>query len=119
MQEDVRHVVDKFCFTYSVRKAPQSTCQFTLRERAQTSIRTSDLLIGLDGEAREHLQLGRVLPRTSGRDLPNELERVDEDLEVDFLGEVVRLDSRLNSRVGRRCVLQTVISLTSQKGLGE
>ena len=67
---------------------------------------TTQALLARGCSARVQLLLGGVLPRRGAGDLEDELGRVEQDLEVDLLPEVVRVDRGLDRRVRRRRVLQ-------------
>ena len=66
---------------------------------------TTQALLAGGRSARVQLLLGGVLPRRRAGDLEDELGRVEQDLEVDLLPEVVRVDRGLDRRVRRRRVL--------------
>ena len=70
---------------------------------------TSQLVIGGHVRPREDLRLADGLPGFRGRQLPDELHRVHEQLQVDVVVEVVWLNGRLHVRIDRRCVLQSQV----------
>ncbi len=68
--------------------------------------RTTEALLGRARGPRVQLALGGLLPRRGAGDLEDELGGVEQDLEVDLLPEVVRVDRGLDARVCRGGVLE-------------
>ena len=73
---------------------------------------TTQALLARGRSAGVELLLGDVLPRRGSRDLEDELGGVEQDLEVDLLPEVVRVDRGLDRRVRRRRVLTHAMAVS-------
>ena len=98
---------------HSTDEAPDKVCRNEDRPYKGRAIisdpnaRTTEALLGRARGAWEQFALGDVLPRRGAGDLKDELGGVDEDLEVDLLPEVVRVDRGLDGGVGRGGVLRS------------